>query len=137
MWFGMGHLLLGNWIIGDFEAWVVEKVKKVDLHHKKIILGNYISMLVGMFFIAPFFVNLVRHNDFWGGTVSQGEYDILGFFIGMGCAFIVSLIVEYPFFKWAIIEKMEKRQALNITVFANSISYIFMVGIYYLINMAG
>lgn len=137
MWFGLLHLLLGNALIGVFESIWVIKIHDLQLNFVKIILGNYVSMFFGFFFIAPFFSKMAGNKDFWGNVTNFGDYPLWGFIVGMFFAYLSTLLIEYPFFQWAIIDKEKKSEALKATVLSNSISYLLMIGIYLWIILPG
>jgi len=107
MWFGILHSLILNTIIGLYES---NFLKKEDLNVRTwlIILGNYFSMIIGFYFIAPIFSSIGGNNDFWGGQTRLGEYEIYGFVIGFIASFIVTLIIEFPFFYYGLKDKNER-----------------------------
>ena len=137
MWLGLLHLCLGNTLIGAFEACLVAKLQNLHLNVWKIILGNYISMFFGFFFIAPFFSSIAGNRDFWGNVTNFGDYQLKGFILGMNVAYFSTLLIEYPFFHWAIAELAKKSKAFKATVFSNSISYVVMIGIYLWLILPG
>lgn len=137
MWLGLLHLFLGNTLIGAFEACLVAKLQNLHINVWKIILGNYISMFFGFFFIAPFFSSIAGNRDFWGNVTNFGDYQLKGFILGMSVAYFSTLLIEYPFFHWAIAELAKKSKAFKATVFSNSISYVVMIGIYLWLILPG
>jgi hypothetical protein len=134
MWVGMFHLVVGNALIGILESLLVKKVQKLNIQPWKIVLGNYISMFFGLFYIAPFFAVEAGNRDFWRATIAVEEYKLGGFLVGMFFAYLATLFLEYPFFKWAI-NPENKSKALPATLLSNSVSYFIMTGIYFIINL--
>ncbi len=102
-----------------------------------IILANYVSMFVGLEFIAPYFSTLAGNHDFWGGQTNYGAYKLNGFLAGMGTAFIATLIVEYPFFYFATKDKLKRSEIVNPYLIANFSTNLVMFIIYYMIVKPG
>ncbi|GET35811.1 hypothetical protein [Microseira wollei] len=134
MWFGLFHLAFGNALIGILESWVVKKVQKLNIEAWKIVLGNYLSMFFGLYYIAPFLAVAAGNRDFWRATRAVEEYKLGGFLVGMFFAYLATLFLEYPFFKWAI-NPENKSKALPATLLSNTVSYLSMTGIYFIINL--
>jgi hypothetical protein len=129
IWFSFLHLLVINSLIGIAESWILQKE---GLQNKawKIVLANYISMIVGFYFIAPYFANLFGYDDFWGANTSLGNYDYNGFFTGIIFSFLATLLIEYPFFKWAIISKEKSDKFNSAFLLANLVTNVLMVFVY-------
>ena len=92
MWFGMFHALILNGFIGWIESIILDKFKFPN-RILVIILANYVSMFVGLYFIAPHFSTIAGNDDFWGGDTSYGSYSLKGFFAGMIAAYFATLII--------------------------------------------
>lgn len=108
MWFGMAHSLVFNGFIGIIESVIITKFK-IQNRAWLIIMGNYVSMIVGLFYIAPHFSKLSGNVDFWGGSTSYGNYALKGFFAGMVSSYIATLFIEFPFFYFAVKERMQRK----------------------------
>lgn len=137
MWFGFLHLIWINAIIGIYESKIL--TSKFNVINRKwiIILANYISMFVGLYFIAPHFSELGGNTDFWGGKTRLGEYELGGFLIGMGISFIATLIIEFPFYLLALKQKIKGWNLIKPFIFANITTNIIMFIIYFAIVSIG
>jgi hypothetical protein len=136
MWFGMFHSLLLNAFIGAVESEIVSKFK-IPNRLWLIIVGNYISMLIGLNYIAPHFSTISGNNDFWGGQTNYGSYELKGFFVGMASSFCATLIIEFPFFYFAIKDKFHRKKIFLPFFVANLITNVVMTVIYYWIVKGG
>lgn len=136
MWFGLFHLLFINAAIGLIESRILIKLK-IENRTWLIVLANYVSMVAGLFFIAPFTAKWLGNTDFWGNITSYGNYQMQGFFFGMGMAFIATMILELPLFAMSLREKQNFKKLFTLTLKANGITYILMLLIYFLINLPG
>ncbi|GGG04464.1 hypothetical protein [Pontibacter amylolyticus] len=136
MWFGLFHLLIINAAIGVVESRLLIRLK-VENRTWLIVLANYVSMVAGLFFIAPLTAEWLGNTDFWGNTTSYGNYQMQGFFFGMGMAFIATVILELPLFAVALREKQTLKKLSLITLKVNGITYILMLSVYSLINLPG
>ena len=118
---GIIHLLLGNIVIGLIEAFFVQKVLKVKASYGVIIAGNYASTFVGYVIIAM------------GGVATGIEYtaDVLK---ALSVLFAASVIIEWPFFAWAVKEKISDfpERAIKRTFHAQCVSYAILVPFYFL-----
>lgn len=133
MWFGIVHLLLLNAFIGMTESLIIARFK-IPNRTWLIIVANYLSMLVGMYFIAPYFSGLSGNMDFWGGKTVLGEYDMNGFFSGMLASFAVTLLIEYLFFYLSVKDKSKRKELLLPYFIANLATNVLMF-IMYCINI--
>jgi len=136
MWFGFLHTLVLNAFIGLIESLILKKFKLPN-RMWLIIIANYVSMVIGLYFIAPHFSTITGNADFWGGKTSFGNYELTGFLIGMVCSFIVTLIIELPFFYLAIKDKLKRSQIIIPFLVANTITNIVMLLAYYWIVSEG
>lgn len=123
--FGILHLLFLNAFIGWAESAILSAYK-IRNRLFQIILANYLSMFVGLFFIAPYF----SHN-FWGLETNYGHYQLPGFIAGMTVSFIATLIIEYPFFYFALEDKTQKNILLKPFIVANTTTNAIMFLIYF------
>ncbi len=137
LWFGMLHLLIGNYLIGVFEAFFARRYFKLQVSYGWIILGNYLSMLVGMFLVAPMASKFAGNLDFWGADTGFGSYKLLGLFAGLIAAYFVTLIVETPFYAIIKEDRPNIYTIVKVSVITNFVSYIVMTIIYFLINLPG
>ncbi|GAB3195779.1 putative membrane protein [Pontibacter aydingkolensis] len=136
MMLGFYHLLFMNAVIGLVESGLLIKFETAN-RTWLIILANYISMVAGLFFVAPFTADWVGNSDFWSNNTNYGEYQMQGFFFGMFMAFLATILVELPFFFVAIREKYSWPKIIRLTVKVNGITYVIMLLIYFLVNLQG
>jgi len=136
MWFGILHLLIINAIIGIYESNYLAK-HRIPNRTWLIVLGNYFSMFIGMLFIAPVFASASGNYDFWGGNTSYGNYEIGGFIMGMLFSYLATLLIEYPFFYYAVKQKEDQKKGFNQYVTANTITNGIMFVVYFLIVIGG
>jgi len=136
MWFGMLHSLILNAFIGLTESAIIDKFK-IPNRIWLIIIANYASMFIGLNYIAPHFSTISGNHDFWGGETNYGDYELKGFFSGMIASYFATLIIELPFFYFAVKDKSQRRQILFPFFIANTTTNIVMTLIYYLIVKDG
>ena len=102
-----------------------------------IIIGNYFSMFIGLYYIAPYFSTISGNIDFWGGNTSYGEYELNGFIFGMLASFIATLILELPFYLLSVKEKEKRKKGIWTYIEANTITNVVMFLIYFIIVVGG
>jgi hypothetical protein len=136
MFFGILHALALNAVIGSVESFILTKYK-IDHRLGMIVIANYVSMLVGLFLIAPYFASVSGNNDFWGGRTNLGDYNLNGFMAGMATSFIATLLIEFPFFYLSATNHESKRQIINPFLIANLATNFVMFLIYFFINKPG
>lgn len=136
MWFGILHCLFLNAIIGIVESLIL---KRFNIPNRLwlIIIANYVSMFVGLVYIAPHFSTISGNLDFWGGRTTYGEYGLTGFFAGMLASFFATLILELPFFYLAVKDKMQRKKIFIPFLAANTITNAIMFILYFLIASKG
>lgn len=134
MWFGMFHLLILNLVIGVSESLYL-KQRGISNRMWLIIIANYVSMIIGLFFIAPYFSSLSGNLDFWGGQTTGGEYVLSGFIVGMITSFLATLLIEFPFYYFSLKAKYEKTNIVKKYIEANLITNVIMFIFYFLINV--
>jgi len=136
MWFGLLHIFILNAFIGIIESVIIDKF---GLKNKawKIVLANYISMFIGLYFIAPYFSTAFGNSDFWGGQTSHGHYNLNGFIAGMVMSYFATLLIEYPFSFWALKDKDNTKKFNVAFLTANTITNVVMFLIYFRINSYG
>lgn len=135
VWFGVFHLLVVNGIIGIIESRLLLKYKLVN-KTGLIILGNYISMFVGLYCVAPYFTNNIYHINFWSGEsfIYHSSYVsdwIITFLIGFFLSFITTLVIEYPFFYFSLKNKADRKQLFYPFFKANGVTNLAMACIYF------
>ncbi len=130
MWFGLLHLTFLNTLIGLFESVILDKLNfrnRIWL----IVVANYISMIIGLYFIAPEVSAIFGNHDFWGGKTRLGNYNLTGFLFGFIFSFIASLIIEYPFFRFSLKDKNQHKDIFKPLLISNSLSNVIMFVIYW------
>ncbi|MCA1990799.1 MAG: hypothetical protein LDL41_01955 [Coleofasciculus sp. S288] len=124
MWTGVGHLFLGNAVIGIVEGILLSnffhtpRTKSVNL----LVVANYASAWVGMFLI----LNRLSHIP---SVTIENLHIWLWLFVAL--AFILTLLIEYPFF-WFLLREQQKavQKALKATIIIHGISYLLLFGWY-------
>ena len=136
MWFGLLHSLILNSLIGIYESRYLEK-KEISNRMWLIVIGNYFSMFIGLYYIAPYFSTISGNIDFWGGNTSYGEYELNGFIFGMLASFIATLILELPFYLLSVKEKEKRKKGIWTYIEANTITNVVLFLIYFIIVVGG
>lgn len=136
MWFGMLHLSILNAFIAGIESVIVNKLK-IENRLWLIIIANYTSMIIGLYYIAPYFSEINGNLDFWGGQTNFGYYKLQGFVAGMITSFFATLIIEFPFFFFAVRNKTQRLKVIIPFVIANTFTNIIMTILYFLIVRSG
>jgi hypothetical protein len=131
MYFGLLHCVILNAVIGVVESLIL---KRFQFQNRMwlIIVANYISACIGLYFIAPYFSTLTGNNIFWWGgkTEPNHPYHLTGFFVGMLTSFAATLIIEYPFFSLALKDKSQRSKLLTPFLIANAVTNILMTLVY-------
>lgn len=126
MWASMLHLVFGNTIIGLFEGLLLAWMFKCSKWKAILILiaANYVSASAGGFFVADYLASL---PDI---TIQTLQLWFLGFVLA---AFVVTLLVEFPFF-WFVLRSREHslRRALVATPVIHGVSYVLLFGWYWM-----
>lgn len=136
MWFGILHSLILNAIIGWTESLIVTRMN-VPNRTWLIILANYVSMFIGLNYIAPHFSTIYGNHDFWGGKTSYGEYGLTGFFVGILTSYLATLVIELPFFILTVKGKTKRTKVILPFFVANTATNILMILLYYWIVVGG
>lgn len=136
MWFGILHSLILNSLIGIYESNYLEK-REISNRMWLIIIGNYFSMFIGLYFIAPYFSSITGNIDFWGGNTRYGDYELNGFIFGMLASFVATLMLELPFYYLSVKEKTKRKIGAWKFIEANAISNTVMFLIYFIIVAGG
>lgn len=134
MWAGFLHLTIGNLLIGIGEAALILFV----LHPRtrwifpKMILANYVSMIVGMLLLQMMFDNLVyARYEFPFAHIAR----IMAMMTAL--TFLLTLIIEWPFCFW-VFRKDQKRfaKSLKANLIAQCASYALLVPLYFYASYA-
>ena len=136
MWFGLLHLLILNLLIGIYESKYLDR-KEITNRTWLIIVGNYFSMFIGLYGIAPYFSTITGNLDFWGGNTRYGDYELNGFLFGMIASFIATLILEFPFYFFSVIDKATRKNGVWTYIEGNVMSNLVMFLIYFLVVVGG
>jgi hypothetical protein len=136
MWFGILHITFLNALIGFIESMVL-KLFRLDNNIWKVVIANYVSMFIGLVFIAPYFSKAYGNDDFWGGNTSLGSYELNGFVAGMITSYLATLIIEYPIFFWALKDKSSAKRFGLAFFIANTVTNVAMFMLYYSIVSRG
>ena len=136
MWFGILHSLILNSLIGIYESHYLEK-REISNRMWLIIIGNYFSMFIGLYLIAPYFSSITGNIDFWGGNTRYGDYKLNGFIFGMLASFVATLILEFPFYYLSVKDKTKRKIGTWKFIEANAISNTVMFLIYLMIVVGG
>jgi len=120
IWFSVVHLLILNAIIGLIESSIF---RWHELPHRvsMIIIANYISMIIGFYFIVPLFS---PNGD------GHGQYSVLRFVTGMIVSYLATTLIEFPFFYFALKDKQNVKIIFKPFLIANTITNIGMIIIY-------
>jgi len=135
MWFGILHCLILNAIIGCAESIILSKMQIANKFWL-IIVANYISMTIGLYFIAPYFSGISGNDDFWGGHTKYGDYELEGFLAGMALSYIATLIIEFPFFYFAAKPKVQIKKIFIPFMVSTTVTNLVLFFVYYWINAA-
>jgi len=126
MWASMLHLVFGNFIIGMIEGGLLAKIFNCSKRKSVPILigANYASAWAGGFLITR---SLTSIPDL---TIQNIQLWFLAF---VAVAFLVTLLIEFPFF-WFILRSKEKpvMQSIKATLLIHGISYILLFGWYWM-----
>jgi hypothetical protein len=122
IWFNVFHLLFMNAIIGYIESQILLSYK---LPNKPwiIITANYVSMMIGFYLIIPSLIKTQYGQDLWMGEGVFGAFVL---------SFLVTLVLEYPFFVFALKEKKQIRALFKPFLVANIVTNVAMTSLYYL-----
>jgi hypothetical protein len=124
MWTGLLHLLIGNLIIGYIEAGFLSRLFHTPRLRstEMLIIANYASAWAGAFLLVG---RLDRYFDI--------TIDNMRIWLGIAAilAFLLTLLVEYPFFWFLLRQRKQAIQtALKATLLIHGISYLLLFGWY-------
>lgn len=128
------HLFFGNLMIGLLEAYILRKLYKLSVRVLPIILANYISMIAGLLLVMPYVLDKWGMN-FWGMKLHDAdEYAFVDFWVGMAFAFVLSIIIELPFFMYALKDNVLKLlRTLKVVLAVHVVSYVLII-LYYFVT---
>ena len=129
------HLFLGNLFIGLLEGYILKKFYRLSVRVLAIVLANYISMIAGLLLIVPYVIDKWG-MDFWGMKLrGADEYSYIDFWVGMGFAFVLSVIIELPFFMYALKNNGQKLlRTLNLVLVVHVASYMLVILYYFVVS---
>lgn len=125
MWFGFGHLIIGNFIIGAIEGIIIAKIYKIEIERsgRIMVLANYVSMVVGLFgvtLIEGYFDNHISINN---------AFIVLIFLVML--SYILTILIEWPFCLWVLKERNDRKiQSLKASLAVNTLSYALLIPAY-------
>ncbi len=124
MWTGILHLSIGNLILGYVEAELLSRLYRIPRRRSLIvlILANYASAWVAALLLVG------RLSHYSGITIENVQ---LWLVICVVLAFVLTLLVEYPFF-WILLRQRKESilTALKATLLIHSITYLLLFGWY-------
>jgi len=126
MWASMLHLVFGNAIIGLIEGLLLAWIFKCSKWKSILILvaANYTSAWAGGFFVTGYLATL---PDITIETIQ------LWFLAFVAAAFVVTLLIEFPFFWFALRSREHPlRRALVATPVIHGVSYALLFGWYWM-----
>ena len=125
MWATFGHLMLGNVIIGLMEGWML--MRWFGAARGKalggLIVGNFLSALAGVISIRVWLFDRLPVDLNNGMT---------WFWMLVGLAYVLTLLLEWPFVFWALKETEFKRlsQSVKASLLIQTVSYLLLAGWY-------
>ena len=125
MWATMGHLVIGNALIGAFEGLLLSALLKTPRIRGvlALIAANYTSAWIGGVLLTG---QLADHVEI---TIENLR---LWFCLLALAAFVLTLLIEFPFC-WLLVRKQDHsiRKALKATLLINLASYLVLFGWYW------
>lgn len=127
MWAGFLQLVVGNYLLGIFEAWLISRKLGQTCPAGPMIFANYLSMMAGMFVIynARPLQKLIEGDPFrWGPMV------IVGLLI---LAWVITVLLEWPFVSKTA-ELPFGLKSLSLSIRVQTISYTGLIGLSYFLG---
>ena len=125
------HLTVGNLLIGIIETIYLQARFSVKVNMLLIIVANYISMFFG-FLVAYYLTDFFGFDNFDGGSSNVNDYHV-ALILGILISFLVTLIIELPFYKWAI-KNSSWKVAFQKEIEPNILTNILVLIVYFFIN---
>jgi hypothetical protein len=125
------HLIVGNLLIGIIETIYLQARFSVKANMLLIIVANYVSMFFG-FVIASYVTNLFGFDNFDGDRSNVQDYRV-ALILGIFISFLVTLVVELPFYKWAI-KSASWKEAFQKEIEPNILTNILVLIVYFFIT---
>lgn len=125
IWASMLHLLFGNALIGVLEGFLLHGMFKIPKSKTipLLIAANYASAWVGGWLVARYFASLADL------TIENIQWSFWCFVL---IAFVVTLLIELPFFRFAMRKRDRPlRQSVIATTVIHGISYTLLLGWYW------
>lgn len=127
---GILHLTLINFIVIYIEAILLKKVSQInDYRFRYIVLANLISALLGIL-VASIITDKMGGN-FWDGNVNEMPLK-RPFIIGLIMFILLTILIEAPFYFWALRKKKLFSSAFIYSIVINLITNIPIALYYYI-----
>ena len=129
IWLKGSHLCFGNLIIGIAEGWLIARVwqRRFKRTAPIMVLANYASMAIGLFLVGGPVLLLYRRLESHPGML----YSLPALlFLLLLLTLAVSVIMEWPFCRWAL--RSDWRTAIKASLLAQAASYAVLVPLYLL-----
>lgn len=129
LWAMSIHLYTSNIIAAIIESIVIYifyKNYKYYIVFLIILLGNIVSALAG-YFLYSFILNIKRYQIIDETTLKSS---IVTFGILLFATYIVSILIEFPFFIWASPKYVSYKKTFLLDVISNLFSYVVLIFIY-------
>lgn len=124
MWTSIVHLFVGNFILGYVEARLLSRLFHAPREGtiEIVVMANYVSAWTGVFLLMG---RLSRHPSI---TIENVQVWLA---IATILAFVLTLVVEYPFF-WFVLRQHKGaiQTAIKATLLLHGISYLLLFGWY-------
>ena len=121
------QLTLGNLVLELLESYCIMRFFRLQPRTPLIIVGNYISAIIG-FIVSATILDSTELNLIRGYTSGEFIKSLLAY---TGVAFVITLIIEFPFYYFGIRckndDKVQIREVAKILIIVHIISYIFTV----------
>ena len=130
---GLIELVFLNLLI----SWTEKRIllsKGIETTFGKILLANFVSVLVG-YHLIPYLTwfNLGFPNWLMSFEVLRG-ISFWEFLFKANSAVLITLVVEYPFFKWALKDKSQRDVLLRPFIITNVITNAMIIGLFSLFS---
>lgn len=126
MWVPIYQLLYGNLLLGVIEGVAISLLCKTKLFRSVLImiLGNYVSWIVGTIIISLF-------QEYIIGTLLQLQGVFVFWVISLIIFYLLTVVIELPFYNWTFLkEKRNWKNSWKLSFFLNLFTYTTMIIIY-------